>query len=218
MTNDQLDTLAGTEPMAFWRSGYNWLKGALTVGMKYNAKKNTMDVKLFKVYFGGKALKQADKKDPQQHFSCYCTGQPKMKTKAGPSNKLVLGGISDTTVTTTSVPASWVVSGKNSPTYSQALTKKYKGDGDHYFCSVNGKEITWAKIFGKTLPFLSEGPTSFAPVDSSGNALPPNKSTVGEPFRGKSHAVYFICDKIETTTGSDADAAKYRGNGKIYDS
>ncbi len=216
--NSALKTIAGTEPMAIYRGTFNWIKGAVTVGMKYNAKKNTMAVKLFKVYFGGVKLPPKERQDLQQYFSCYCTGQRSMKTKAGPANKLELGGISDTTIQTRSIPASWVVSGKGSPTYSQALTTKYSNDGDHYFCSVIGSKIQWCKVMGSTLPFLSKGVTKFTAVDSSGNVLPKGQSTVGEPFRGKSHAVHFVCDTIETTTGSAKDAITYRKQKKILDS
>ena len=215
---DALAAIAGAEQLSLSRGGYGMIKGAFTCGMKYDAKKGKMTCKLFKLYFGGNNTDP--KRENGQHWTCYCTGpgKPYPMQESGQKNKIKLGGTSGTTVKTTSVPASWVVSGKGSPTFSQAMTKKYKGDGDHYFCSVNGSEITWAQIFGKTLPFLSKGPTNFTAVDSSGTVLPSGKSTVGEPFRGKSHAVYFICDKIETTTADPADARKYRRNGKIFDS
>ena len=217
---DALKTIAGGEELSLSRRSYGMIKGALTCGMKYNAKKGTMTAKLFKLYFGGNNTDP--KRENGQHWTCYCTGpgKPYPMQEIGDKNKVELGGTSGTNVKTTAKPASWVVSAKGSPTFSQAMTTKYTGDKDNYFCSVDGGTINWCLVFGKKLPFCKKGPTKFSPVDSSGNALPANQATIGEPFGGKSHAVYFVCDQIDALPigSAETDAAKYRRQKKIYDS
>ena len=228
LTLSQIKAVQGSETLLIRRGGYGYIYGQIVAVAKNGI------VSLSKHYAPGKYLGGKDrpydnldenwlysKATDAQKRSFVMNAEGNLTAKDDKKHNAMLNGkSSDTNVKSRNTPASWVPMQSKGPTFDKTMHDHYKNDKDNYFASVSGTTISFYHIFGKDL--LSKGSTTFSPVDSSGmdlSKLKLDKVTIGEPFQGKSYAVYFSCiSSGKPIVGSPTSAAAHRRSGKIVDS